>query len=177
MCTTIKTPTISEIRKMAIEQMNTTFTYRGREFNMVELGWSFRFGTKRRSLGTCRISRKTIELSQWVISNCKNDMETWVNTMLHEIAHAIDVEIRGRSAHDWQWRSIALAIGCDGERCGSVKYVENVKSKYTIKCPKCNYQYPGHKRSKVVEQGRRSCGKCYPYGYNEDYALIQLQNY
>lgn len=177
MCTTTNKVSLSEIRTMANKYMNTTFTYRGKEYNMLELGWRFEFGTKRRALGTCKMTSKVIVLSKWMIENTENAMPTWTNTMLHEIAHAIDSEIRGTSKHDWQWRSIALAIGCDGKRCSSVSHSKDVKSKYTIKCNSCGTERPGHKRSKIIEQGRRSCGKCSGGRYNKAYALVQIQNY
>ena len=43
-----------------------------------------------------------------------------VNTMLHELAHAIDFCIRGKSNHDNTWRTLAKEIGCDGRTKGSV---------------------------------------------------------
>ena len=180
MCTTTTNVTISDVRQLANKYMSTTFTYRGKEYNMLELGWRFEFGTKRRALGTCKMSSKIIVLSKWMIENSENGMATWNNTILHEIAHAIDFEIRGTSKHDWQWRSIALAIGCNGERCSSVTHKENVKSKYTIKCNSCGYERVGHKRSKRVEQGRLSCGKCYKTNggvFSEAIVLQQIQNY
>ena len=38
------------------------------------------------------------------------------NTVLHEIAHAIQHERQGYSEHDAAWRAICAEIGCDGKR-------------------------------------------------------------
>lgn len=173
MCTTTKQVTISEVRQMANKFMNTTFTYQGKEYNMLRMGWSFEFNTRKRALGLCSGRRKTVYLSQWVILNSHEPMETWIDTMLHEIAHAIDFSIRGRSSHDWRWRSIALAIGCNGERCASVEHKEDVKSKYTLKCNSCDFTAPSHKKRK--RQG--SCPKCSGGRFNPKYLIEQVQNY
>ena len=180
MCTTTKNVTTSDVRLLANKYMNTTFTYRGKQFNMNQLGWKFQFGNKRRALGTCRMSKKIVEISQWVVNNSDNSIETWNNTILHEIAHAIDFEIRGTSKHDWQWRSIALAIGCNGERCSHVEHKAKVNSKYTIKCNNCGTERVGHKRRKKVELGHISCGKCYKANggvFTDAIVLVQIQNY
>jgi hypothetical protein len=175
MCVT--TTKLSEVNEMVNEHMNAIYTYRGQTFDLKALGWTFEYGTKRNSLGTCKMRSKVIILSKWVIENSDNPMSTWKNTMLHEIAHAIDSQIRGTSSHDWKWRSIALAIGCDGKRCSRIEHSDDVKSKYTIKCNNCGSERIGHKKSSVIAQGRRSCGKCSNGTFNKDFLLVQIKNY
>ena len=41
-------------------------------------------------------------------------------TIRHEIGHAIDVEIRGTSAHDRIWENIAKQCGYTGERTSEI---------------------------------------------------------
>ena len=78
MCTTTKTFTLTEIKEMATKYMNTTFTYDGRDFNLVELGWEFKFNSVKRALGKCKRKRsangivKTIELSKYIIEQIQN---------------------------------------------------------------------------------------------------------
>tara|TARA_B110001452_G_scaffold235669_1_gene214567 strand:+ start:152 stop:691 length:540 start_codon:yes stop_codon:yes gene_type:complete len=179
MCTTTKTFTLTEIKEMATKYMNTTFTYDGRDFNLVELGWEFKFNSVKRALGKCKRKRsangivKTIELSKWLIENTDNSFDTWINTMLHEIAHAIDFERRNTSKHDTTWRNIALSIGCNGNRCSKVDYKADIKSKYTLKCNSCGWTTPSHKKRKRLG----SCGKCSGGRYNPKYIIEQIQNY
>ncbi len=176
------------VRDMALEHMEKDFDIDGRTFNMKKMGWAFGFNTNKTRFGVCikrrnrfdgTISNKKIELSQWLISESDKTFEKWVDTMLHEIAHAIDVEIRGHSAHDYTWRRIALDIGCDGKRCSDAK-VSPSKAKYTLICPN-GHTKAGHKFSRVIDQGRRACVKCcneHSFGqFDRKFLLTQTQNY
>jgi hypothetical protein len=97
MCTTTKVNSdLVTIKKLALEYMSNDFVYRGNVYNMAKLGWRFVFHTKKTALGTCSKSRKTVALSSWIIENSENPLSTWKNTILHEIAHAIDFEVRGK---------------------------------------------------------------------------------
>ena len=169
--------TLDNIIQMVAECMDTTFVINNKEYNLNKLGWSFSFSQRKRALGTCRKSNKTIYLSKWIILNSNNNLEAWRNTMLHEIAHAIDIEIRGISNHDSHWQSIAIAVGSDGQRCAHVDYKGNVKSKYTIKCNNCNNERPAHRRRKKIVEGRVSCGRCSGSTFNKKYVLELIQNY
>lgn len=172
------------ILRMANEYMDKDFEVRGKTYNMRGMGWSFRTNTRKRAFGICKYGRggKFIELSEWLILNTDKSFNDWVDTMLHEIAHAIDVEIRGRSSHDNHWRGIALTIGCNGKRCGTAKYTEEGKaaSKYTLVCPNGHTQ-PSHKKSRLVAQGRSACGKCCKElnggRFSKEYVWKQIQNY
>lgn len=101
--------------------------------------WSFDFDRAVRRLGQCvwkkntRITRK-ITMSR-VMTESRTDKEV-INTMLHEIAHAIDFETRGISLHDEKWKSIAIRIGCDGKRCSSVdSKITETNYKWLAVCP------------------------------------------
>ena len=92
--------------------------------------WSFGFDRAVKRLGHCiwmKNGRKVrkITLSR-VMTESRSEKEV-ENTMLHEIAHAIDYETRGFSSHDNIWKEIALSIGCDGQRTNKVdkKIVKN----------------------------------------------------
>jgi hypothetical protein len=182
------TSLFNQVSEMAKEHMHNTFTYRGQSYNMWDLGWRFEWSNHKRSYGQCCrklrrnvngerfMTNKVIKLSRWLIENSEATFNEWVDTMLHEIAHAIDCERRkdGKSDHSYIWQDIALSIGCNGKRCGSAKV--NIESaKYTTICPN-GHKYASHKRSKAIELGRKSCGKC-SSTFNKDYLLKQIQNY
>jgi predicted SprT family Zn-dependent metalloprotease len=105
-------------------------------------------------------------------------MSGWINTMVHEIAHAINHHIGGRG-HDWQWRDIFVTFGGTGERCSNdVKYeglLEKPISKYTTVCPNGHLR-PSYKRSRKIEQGQQSCGEC-RNRFDTRYLLKQIQNW
>ena len=169
---------LDEVNQMALKLMNIDFYYDGGIYNLRKLGWDFKFNTNKRSLGKCRRSTskniKCIFLSKWILENGNEPISTWQNTMLHEIAHAIDVERRRTSDHSHHWRSIALSLGCNANRTTEVNYdMDKVVTKYTMVCDTCGHKTPSHKkRNKKV-----SCGKCGNGSYNEKYLLRQVQNY
>jgi ribosomal protein L37AE/L43A len=180
--------TLSKVREMTSKLMATDFEVQGQVFNMNKLNWRFEFNNKKSSFGVCSSRRirkglgvttlvdKKIKLSMWLIQNSSETLADWENTMLHEIAHAIDKEIRGKSNHDWHWRTIALSIGCDGKRCGSTK-VDAKESKYTLKCHNCGEETASHRRKKRLSACGNCCRKHNGGRYTAEFKLTQIQNY
>ncbi len=169
---------VDEIRDMALDYISRDWIYRGQIFNLSKKDWTFSFNERRRALGLCSPRSKTIYLSQWFIENGSRETSMWVNTMIHEIAHAINYHLGGRG-HDRQWRNIFISLGGNGQRTsGDIKFqdlIENPVSKYTTICPN-GHTSPSHKKSKAISNGRRSCGKCCNT-FNKDFLLKQIQNY
>jgi predicted SprT family Zn-dependent metalloprotease len=168
--------------------MGKTFEYRGKTFNLIEMGYTFgwnnnktRFGVHKTSwrsfLGDRKYTKMRIELSKYCLEYSSKQFNDWVDTILHEIAHGIDHAVRGESNHDGHWRGIALHIGCNGERCGSFKISSKAPSKYTIKCNSCGNERRGHKYSSKIVKGYVSCGKCMANKFDSRYLLEQIQNY
>jgi len=176
---------LQQVKEMATIKMNTTFRHQGVEFNAIEENYKLVFTNNKSTFGRHVIRRrgfladtnKSIELSQWMIENSKeDDMDLWIDTILHEIAHAIDHKMRGTSDHQWQWKQIAITVGCKPSASARNETVVGA-SKYTITCPKCGNQRNGHKFSRAIAQGRKSCGKCSLGYFSKDRVLIQTQNY
>jgi predicted SprT family Zn-dependent metalloprotease len=165
---------VKRVRDMGQDYIKRDWNYRGRNFNLNALGWSFGLNDRKGANGVCSPNRKRISLSEYVIDNATREMSGWVNTMVHEIAHAINHELGGRG-HDRQWKAIFLSLGGNGERCSRDTKFENLVekpiSKYTNVCPN-GHASPSHKISRVV----RSCGKCCPT-FNKDYIIKQIKNY
>ena len=70
--------------------------------------------------------------------------------------------------HDLHWKSIALEIGCDGNRCYGEE-VSRPEPKYTAICPKCQHEYHRHKAPKFLT--KQSCGKCGTGKFDESLRL------
>ena len=117
---------------------------------------------------TCRIDRRTskragvcnygkcfIGVSHWLIRD--NPLQEVENTIKHEIAHAIAITQFGREhgrGHGYVWKTIARAIGDDGERCYSSATVKNTtKSKWTLKTDCCGSEIKRHKLSEKMKRG------------------------
>lgn len=173
-CTSVS---VARVRGMALEYMNKTWEYRGQTYNLSDLGWTFEFHTKKRSNGTCWGSKKKIYLSSWVVENSDREMSGWINTMVHEIAHAIN-HIKGGRGHDNQWRDIFLSFGGSGERCSKDKFnVDATSSKYTLECGSCGAKHPSHKKKKRPSACASCCNKYNGGKYSVNYILKQVQNY
>jgi hypothetical protein len=181
-CTTVS---IDSIHAMALDYMGRDFEYNGNVYNLNKLGWKFEFSNKKIALGTCISNRRTklgtIQLSKWIITNSEESYDKWVNTMLHEIAHAIDVTIRSTSDHSWIWQYIARSIGCDAKRTTNVEYVdllENPISRYTLVCPNGHTEPSFRKKRPHSRSSCTTCGKESGIkGFNKEFLLTQIENY
>lgn len=125
--------------------------------------------------GMCKTRRWDLnpELSWGTIELSIDYMEVFdhanaLNTILHEIAHALDkprtktVQTaygkRQRAVHhDEEWRKIAKRIGCTGERCVSHD-APKVKSRYVGVC-KNGHEVARHRLTETAKTNS-SCPKC-----------------
>lgn len=80
-----------------------------RRWGLIDKGWKFAFNTRRRSLGLCSPKKRTIFLSRYFLDKV-SDFETR-DTVLHEIAHALEVIRHGTSGHGPVWKSICREVG------------------------------------------------------------------
>jgi predicted SprT family Zn-dependent metalloprotease len=143
--------------------------------------WNFKWTHAKRSFGSCNVSQRgawgdlvcTIRLSK---SLTKLNGEARVrNTILHEIAHALQFDKSGYMSHDFEWKRIAKSIGCDGERCFGDD-VNMPTSKYTLLCETCGNETPKHRIPKLSY----ACGKCCKQHnggkFSTDYIMILKEN-
>lgn len=115
--------------------------------DLLSKDWKFSFDNGRRRLGFCNHTKKTISLSKNYIPLL--DDEEIIDTLLHEIAHALTGKVHG---HDKVWKQKAIEIGCNGERL--YHGTAHVKAKYKGMCPKCGRVIYRYMRRKI------SCSKC-----------------
>ena len=111
--------------------------------------WSFNWITKRKDIfGLCNYKKKTIYLNRDRTKHESNRARI-TNTILHEIAHALDHNIRGFSNHDEHWQKIAKSIGCTGSEFGDTSGLDKSKIyKWTATCPKCDRKWYYHVKPK-----------------------------
>ncbi|MBC7866235.1 MAG: SprT-like domain-containing protein [Gloeobacteraceae cyanobacterium ES-bin-316] len=107
--------------------------------------WKFVWDNSRRRAGVCCYSKKEIGLSKPIAE--KRDVFMTIDTILHEIAHALTPGHH----HNKVWRAKAIEIGCDGKRCYDDHTPEN---KWMGVCPN------GHTSSRSRKPDGHSCGKC-----------------
>lgn len=172
--------TQSEARKKALALMS--------KWGLTDIrkNWTFKFNNSKSAFGQCQFKRnrftgeihsKKICLSSYFLPALSD--ESVIDTILHEIAHALDVEDRGYSNHDLNWKRMAIKVGAKPQTCASHDdeevYAKLAKqSKYTHVCPN-GHEFPSHRRDKAGI--RKSCPTCNPDDFDPRYILKQVQNY
>jgi predicted SprT family Zn-dependent metalloprotease len=102
--------------------------------------WTVVFDHARRRAGQCRYQRKEISLSRhFVIRNTWPDI---VDTILHEIAHAL---VGPGHGHDRVWKRMAVQIGARPQRCAA-RHVQMPAGVWKATCPVCNCLHSRHRR-------------------------------
>ncbi len=119
---------------------------------LLDKGWSFEFDTAKRRFGVCRYGTKRIGLSQPLTE--ANDEIQVVDTILHEIAHALVGHGHG---HDSVWKAKCVEIGAKPERCYTEEDTTIIAGKYKAVCGACGKTFHRHKR---VPRGRRVACLC-----------------
>jgi len=119
--------------------------------------WVFKFDGAKQRLGSCKYSKKRILLSRHLVTNPVVDISTIKNTILHEIAHAI---VGIGNNHNHTWKSKALSIGCDAERCTEIQIALHLTRKHwACTNPGCKMVFPVFRnRGSLISAYR--CGKC-----------------
>ena len=116
--------------------------------------WGFRWSGAKRRLGHCRPDRREIGLSRHVITVSEAQQR---DTVLHEVAHAIDVERRGSTRHDLVWKGICREIGARPQRLADEAM--EVPFKWRATCARCGARALLHRRSRSWLYGTHAgCG-------------------
>ena len=131
-------------------------------------GWRFALNSRRSSLGMCFYWKKEIAVSRYnVIYNSEDVVR---NTILHEIAHALAGK-RNEYGHGPIWKQIAISIGCNGERCGSMY----TPPKFVGVCPKCSDSFEANRRK--IKGACTKCCKQYNAGmWHTDFQIVWTKN-
>lgn len=102
-------------------------------------GWRFAWNHGRRTLGLCRYTEKTIELSTHFV--LKNDEAQVRDTVLHEIAHAI---AGYRAGHGMAWKMACVRVGARPERtCATA---DMPKGRWKARCGGCDTVHHRHRK-------------------------------
>ena len=109
--------------------------------------WEFYFDESVSRRGACHWERKMISLSK-ALTEIREEKFV-INTILHEIAHALCGRIE---MHSDRWRQKALSIGCDGTRCSNDGVM--VAKPFKATCSTCGYSWKSHR------QTRLACSNC-----------------
>lgn len=119
-------------------------------------------------LGQCQYGNKNIEVS--VVLTKPEHRIKLRNTVIHEIAHAVNPMLYGRSdnhgPHGPNWRRLMIAFGERPERCSSDRDVgadlhqkRVARAKQIWACENCEQEYPILKR-RARPINAYKCGRC-----------------
>lgn len=131
---------------------------------LADLGWSFRFDRARRRLGLCTWKKggrlvKTVSLSAPLTEAL--GWSVMEDVARHEIAHALDYETRGRSAHDAAWKAWATRCGADPTATYDGPMPDDGTSRLVASCPACGVERPFHR----MPTRAYACPACRPRVY------------
>lgn len=119
---------------------------------LIEAGWKFELNDRKRAVGLCNYRTKTLHFSVHFLTNSEEEI---VNTLLHEIAHAL---VGSGHGHNDVWRAMAYTVGCTGERCAAVGTVSTAEPKYMKSCDTCGWEKGVYRVTASTR--RRICNKC-----------------
>lgn len=121
-------------------------------------GWKVAFNGRVSSAGMCKFKTKTIFMSKKFITHTSDKYV--LNTILHEIAHALDYERRETSDHGHNWVAICHNIGCDPYlKHHRDDLFEGKYDKWTYTCNGCGSSVGTSRRLKNMD--KRRCAKCH----------------
>lgn len=134
--------TKQEVRELARAKMNQWGLF----------AWEFKFDRASRRAGCCFYQTATITLSHHYALN--NPYEEVLDTILHEIAHALTPGHH----HDWVWRMCCVKIGARPNRCYDSTKVNMPKGQCKAVCGSCSKEFFRHR----VPKRNRYCLACGP---------------
>lgn len=100
--------------------------------------WSFAYNRRKAAMGMCFYDRRTIELSHHFVE--RNSHAEIVDTLLHEIAHAL---VGPGHGHDAVWKRKCVEIGARPVRCGHAAMPDG---RWQARCGACGYCFHRHRR-------------------------------
>ena len=105
-----------------------------KEHKLDQIGWSFTYMKKAKKLfGICCYDDKLIKLSPHLTD--LNDEPEVIDTILHEIAHALTPADAG---HGKAWKAKCIQIGAKPQRCyGNDIHTPQHKVIYSLECCEC----------------------------------------
>ena len=98
--------------------------------------WTFRFSRAKTQLGVTQHRDKYITVSRVLAQNGLS-RDAISDTIRHEIAHAIDYEMRGETGHGPKWKALAKKCGANPERTTDLPEEVSPPYRWHRWCPSC----------------------------------------
>ena len=114
----------------------------------------------------CKEYLKRIELSEHYVA--RNDRAHVVDTILHEIAHAL---VGTQHGHDTVWKAMCVTLGCQPRACGTG--AEMPSGDWQAQCLCCREVFSRHR--KPEHHGSLYCVACGPEKGKLKFSNVKLQ--
>jgi predicted SprT family Zn-dependent metalloprotease len=111
-----------------------------------------------------KVTCTKIELSErWL--NSLHDKYEMLDTVLHEIAHAVAYKRHGQAAtgyaaHGPHWKAIAVELGAIPKHCANADFNPETLNKYRASCAKGCGKYYFNRMGRHWQSGNYCCRKC-----------------
>jgi predicted SprT family Zn-dependent metalloprotease len=116
------------------------------------VGWTFGLAATRHRLGVCKYRTKRIEISEYYARN--SPPSTVLDTLLHEIAHAI----AGPAArHGPVWKAVAVRLGATPRACEKSGEAVVQPGDWQATCSHCTQTFHRYRRPKRLTGYRCRC--------------------
>jgi len=115
-------------------------------------GWTFGLVDTKRRLGVCKHRSKRIEISEYYALH--NTEESVLDTLLHEIAHALAGPEAG---HGPVWKEVAARIGATPRACDDSPDTVVQPGDWHTTCSACNHTHYRYRRPKSLSGYRCKC--------------------
>jgi len=126
--------------------------------------WIFKFDRGLKRAGSTQVKRnitsEQLKITLFKTLTLNRSEDEVKNTILHEIAHAKQYELRGTIyGHDEDWKRIFLSLGGDGEKYFNNKEAVQKNYKWIAYCSKCNKNVGGwFRKPKRICLIHKNCG-------------------
>ncbi|AMO44044.1 SprT-like protein [Mycobacterium phage Bactobuster] len=120
------------------------------EHGLAAFGWTFGVDAAKRRAGCCNYRTKTVSLSRYLLA--QRSYEDSVNTITHEIAHALTPGHH----HDAVWARKHRELGGDGKRCYERDDVD-LNAPWIGTCAK-GKQFARYRQPKRLDGWQCKCG-------------------
>ena len=114
--------------------------------------WSFGLAKTKRRQGAYNYRSKRIEIAEYYATH--NPPEQVIDTLLHEIAHAL---AGPKARHGPAWKAVAKKLGATPRACDTCRETVVMPGDWQATCGACNKTYHKYKRPQSVTGYRCRC--------------------
>ncbi len=134
------------------DQITTEWLLQKEKWSLDE--WRIEFSNRKRTLGHCNCTKKTVSISKAYLES--NTFSVMKDTLLHEIAHALQYEKTSKTDHGNEWKEIAHKVGCKPRRCADLSEINLPAPKYIGTCTSCGNKTNFYRKATKIY----SCNIC-----------------